>query len=208
MEHDIINLAGEKVGVVSLSEQIFGVSIREDLIARTVVYQLAKRRAGTHKVKNRGEIARTGAKIYRQKGSGRARHGSARVNLFRGGGRSFGPHPRDHSISLQKKVRRKALCAALSQKVASGKLLIMDEFALENAKTKLLASSLQKLGVNNGFFIDGSNLNEGFRKAVGNLPNRQVVASMGANVLDIVKSDWLVVSKSGIESLEARLASS
>jgi large subunit ribosomal protein L4 len=206
MKQDVIDWTGKKVGTVDLNALIFGAEVRSDLMARTVRYQLLKRRAGTHKVKNRGEIARTGAKLYRQKGSGRARHGSARANLFRGGGRSFGPTPRDHSISLQKKVRRQALCSAMSDRFAQGQLVVLDNFSLEDVKTKVLEKYLKGLGIENALFVDGGEVDAGFERALSNLPKRHVVAAMGANVYDILRREKLVVSCRGIEALEARLS--
>ena len=207
MKQEVLDWNGKKVGTIELSPIVFESEVRADIMARMVRYQLSKRRAGTHAVKNRSDVSRTGAKLYRQKGSGRARHGSARVNLFRGGGRSFGPHPRDHSISLQKKVRRKALLSALSSKASDGQLIVIEDFALKEANTSKLSFFLKGLGVNNGFFIDGHEVDKGFYQAVSNLPCRHVVSAMGANVYDILRREWLIISRKGVEALELRLLS-
>src|SRR4051812_596022 len=156
MQVQIRNLAAEEVGSVELADAIFGVEVRADILHRVVLWQLAKRRAGTHKVKTRAEIARTGAKLYKQKGTGRARHGSRRVNLFRGGGVTFGPVVRDHATELPKKVRALGLKCALSSKVADGKLVILDQAALPEPKTKVLLGALGKLGWANALVITGA----------------------------------------------------
>src|SRR6202789_1783770 len=149
MELKVTSLDGKAAGSVTLSDTIFGLDPRTDLIHRCVVWQLAKRRAGTHAVKNRADIHRTGKKMYRQKGTGSARHGSARVNLFRGGGRSFGPHPRSHEIGLPKKVRALALKHALSAKAKDDGIVVIEAIELKEAKTKALISQLAKLAFSN-----------------------------------------------------------
>src|SRR5882757_3567392 len=162
MELKITTLDGEAKGSVNLSDNIFGLEPRQDLIQRCVVWQLAKRRAGTHKVKDRAEIWRTGKKMYKQKGTGGARHGSQRANLFRGGGRSFGPVVRSHEIGLPKKVRVLALKHALSAKAKDGGIIIIENATLPETKTKALKSHFAKLGVANALIIDGSEIDNGF----------------------------------------------
>ncbi|MBV8183953.1 MAG: 50S ribosomal protein L4, partial [Hyphomicrobiales bacterium] len=162
MQLSMTTLQGKQAGEVALADEIFGLDPRADILQRCVRWQLAKRRAGTHAVKNRAEIARTGKKSGPQKGSGGARHGSMRVNLFRGGGRSFGPHPRDHAIELPKKVRALALRHALSSKAKDGNLIVVDTFAVKEAKTKALAAQFEKLALENALLIGGDTIEENF----------------------------------------------
>src|SRR6266478_3033887 len=171
MELKITTLDGEAKGSVNLSDTIFGLEPRQDLIQRCVVWQHAKRRAGTHKVKGRAEIWRTGKKMYKQKGTGGARHGSARANLFRGGGRSFGPTPRSHAIGLPKKVRVLALRHALSAKAKDGGIVVLDKASVTDGKTKALATSFAKLGFSNALIIDGAEVEANFAQAARNIPN-------------------------------------
>ena len=206
MKLNITTLGGEKAGSVDLSDEIFGLEPRVDLLQRCVNWQLAKRQRGTHKVKNRAEINRTGKKIYRQKGTGGARHGSARANLFRGGGRSFGPHPRDHSIELPKKVRALALKHALSAKAKDGGIIVMDKLSLKDSKTKTLAAQFGKLKVVNALFIDGAEVEVNFANAARNIPNIDVLPVQGINVYDILRRRKLVLTKAAVEALEARFA--
>jgi large subunit ribosomal protein L4 len=169
-----------------------------------VVWQLAKRQAGTHDVKNRAEINRTGKKMYRQKGTGSARHGPAKVNLFRGGGRSFGPTPRSHAIDLPKKVRALALRHALSAKAKDGGIIVLDKVAMAEGKTRALQSHLDKLGLKNALFIDGAEVDAGFRLAARNIPDIDVLPVQGINVYDILRRHTLVLTKAAVEALEAR----
>jgi large subunit ribosomal protein L4 len=197
-------LEGKEAGSVDLSAEIFGLEPREDILARVVRWQLAKRRAGTHDVKNRAEIARTGKKMYKQKGTGGARHSSARANLFRGGGRSFGPTPRDHSHALPKKVRVLGLKHALSTKAQSEGLIILDSIELKNGKTKDVKKHLTKLGVTSALIIDGATVNENFGRAARNVKNVDVLPVQGINVYDILKREHLVLTKAALDSLEER----
>src|SRR3981189_610055 len=171
MDLKITTLEGKEAGSVTLSKDIFGLEPRKDLIQRCIVWQLAKRRAGTHAVKNRADIARTGKKMYKQKGTGSARHGSARVNLFRGGGRSFGPVVRSHAIGLPKKVRALALKHALSAKAKDGGIVLIDKATVDGGKTKALKASFAKLGLLNALIIDGAEVDAGLRLGARNLPN-------------------------------------
>lgn len=204
MEIKITTLEGKEAGSVTLSDAIFGLEPRTDLIHRCVVWQLAKRRAGTHAVKNRADINRTGKKMYRQKGTGSARHGSARVNLFRGGGRSFGPHPRSHEIGLPKKVRALALKHALSAKAKDGGIVVIDELSVKEAKTKALRGHFAKLGLANALIIDGAEVAANVRSAARNIPNIDVLPVAGINVYDILRRQTLVLTKAAVDALEAR----
>jgi large subunit ribosomal protein L4 len=203
MELKVKTIDGEESGSVTLSDEIFGLKPRQDLIQRYVVWQLAKRRAGTHDVKNRAEINRTGKKLSRQKGGGTARHGSHRVNLFRGGGRSFGPTPRSHEIGLPKKVRSLALRHALSAKAKDGGIIVLDKATVKDGKTKELLTSFAKLGLVNALIIDGA-VAANFSQAARNIPNIDVLPVQGINVYDILRRRTLVLTKSALEALEAR----
>jgi large subunit ribosomal protein L4 len=204
MDLKVKTIDGEDSGSVTLSDEIFGLKSRQDLIQRYIVWQLAKRRAGTHDVKNRAEIWRTGKKLSRQKGGGTARHGSHRVNLFRGGGRSFGPTPRSHEIGLPKKVRALALRHALSAKAKDGGIVVIDELKLKDAKTKALRGHFEKLGFANALIIDGAELEPNVRTAVRNIPNVDVLPVAGINVYDILRRQTLVLTKAAVDALEAR----
>jgi large subunit ribosomal protein L4 len=205
MELKITTLDGEEKGSVSLSDTIFGLEPRQDLIQRCIVWQLAKRRAGTHKVKGRAEIWRTGKKMYKQKGTGGARHGSQRANLFRGGGRSFGPVVRSHAIELPKKVRVLALRHALSAKAKDGGIVLIEDAKLADTKTKSLKTHFIKLGVANALVIDGAEVDNGFRLAARNIPNIDVLPIQGINVYDILRRNTLVLTRAAVDALEARL---
>src|SRR5215213_11729785 len=206
MQVQIKNLAAEEVGSLELSDAIFGVEVRPDILHRVVTWQLAKRRAGTHKVKTRAEIARTGAKAYKQKGTGRARHGSRRANIFRGGGVAFGPHPRDHAVDLPKKVRALGLRCALSSKAAEGKLLVLDEAKLAEPRTKALAGALDKLGWGSTLVITGTEIERNFDLAARNLQTIDVLPAQGLNVYDILRRDTLVLTQDAVRQIEERLA--
>ena len=205
MECEVLTLDNKQVGMVELADDVFGVNVRRDILHRTVKWQLAKRQSGTHKVKERGEVRGTTAKMYRQKGTGRARHGSKRVSQFVGGGVVFGPVVRSHAHDLPKKVRRLALKCALSSKQAEGKLVVLDVAALENPKTKLLATQIKAFGWHSVLVIDGTEVDVNFQRAAENLPNIDVLPSQGANVYDILRRDVLVLTKAAVDSLEERL---
>ena len=206
MELKIMSLDGTDAGSVELSDAIFGLEPRADILHRCVRWQLAKRQRGTHDVKNRAEISRTGKKMYRQKGTGSARHGPARVNLFRGGGRSFGPTPRSHAIDLPKKVRALALKHALSAKAKDGGIVVIDAIDTTDAKTKALAAQFGKLGFSNALIVGGAEINENFGRAARNIPNIDVLPVQGINVYDILRRQKLVLTKAAVEALEARFA--
>ena len=204
MKINVTTLEGGESGSVELSKEIFGLEPRADLLQRCVRWQLAKRQAGTHDVKNRAEIARTGKKLYKQKGTGGARHGAARANLFRGGGRSFGPTPRSHEIGLPKKVRALALRHALSAKAKDGGLIIIDQATLDGGKTKALKTSFGKIGLTNALIIDGAAVNEQFALAARNIPHIDVLPVQGINVYDILRREKLVLTRAAVDALEAR----
>jgi len=204
MELSVTTLDGKKAGSVTVSDAIFGLAPRPDIIQRCVVWQLAKRQRGTHAVKNRADIERTGKKMYRQKGTGSARHGSARVNLFRGGGRSFGPQPRSHAIGLPKKVRALALKHALSAKAKDDGIIVIEALSLKQAKTKALRSQFEKLGLANALIIDGAGIAPSVRTAARNIPNIDVLPVQGINVYDILRRPKLVLTRAAVDALEAR----
>ena len=204
MELKVMTLDGEAAGSVELLDAIFGLVPRSDILQRCVVWQLAKRQRGTHDVKNRAEIWRTGKKMYAQKGTGNARHGSARVNLFRGGGRSFGPTPRSHAIELPKKVRALALKHALSAKAKDGGIVVLDKASMAAGKTKALQTSFTKLGLTNALIIDGAAVEANFALAARNIRNVDVLPVQGINVYDILRRHTLVLTKAALEALEAR----
>jgi large subunit ribosomal protein L4 len=201
---DITTLEGANSGALDLDDSIFGLEPRQDLIARMVRYQLAKRRAGTHAVKNRAEIARTGKKMYKQKGTGSARHGSARVPQFRGGGRAFGPVVRSHAHDLPKKVRALALRHALSAKAKDGSILVIEAANADAPKTAALKAHFAKIGLTNALIIDGAELNANFALAARNIPQIDVLPVQGINVYDILRREKLVLTKAAIDALEAR----
>jgi large subunit ribosomal protein L4 len=206
MKIDVIKLDGAKSGSVELPDDIFGIEeIRGDILQRCVTWQLAKRRAGTHKIQVRNEVSRTGKKMYRQKGTGSARHGSGRVNLFRGGGRSFGPVVRSHEIGLPKKVRVLALKHALSAKAKDGGIVIIETATVTEAKTKALKTRFAALGLANALIIDGAEVDNGFRLATRNIPNIDVLPVQGINVYDILRRNTLVLTRAALDALEARL---
>jgi large subunit ribosomal protein L4 len=204
MKIDVTSLNGENAGSIELDDAIFGLAPRQDLIARMVRYQLAKRRAGTHQTLGRADIARTGKKLYRQKGTGSARHGSARVPQFRGGGRAFGPVTRSHAHDLPKKLRALALKHALSAKAQDGQIMIFGEAHCADGKTKFLKLSFAKLGLTNALIIGGTQLETNFQLAARNIPQIDVLPLQGINVYDIMRREKLVLTKDAIEGLEAR----
>ncbi|MHA1166015.1 MAG: 50S ribosomal protein L4 [Alphaproteobacteria bacterium] len=204
MKADVTTLEAKKAGTVDLPDDVFGLEPRPDILHRMVRYQLAKRRAGTVSVKGRSEITGSTARIMRQKGSGGARHSTRKVNLFRGGGKSFGPRPRDHSISLPKKVRALALRHALSAKVKSKELIVLEKAEMKQAKTSGLKKKLEKLGLNSVLIVDGSELEKNFSLAAQNIEGVDVLPAQGINVYDILRREKLVLTKAAIEALEAR----
>ncbi|HWI26133.1 MAG TPA: 50S ribosomal protein L4 [Stellaceae bacterium] len=205
MKLTVKNLDNKSVGDIELADEIFGVPVRKDILSRMVNWQLAKRRAGTHKTKGISDIQGTTKKPWRQKGTGRARQGSLRSPQFRGGAVIFGPVVRSHEFGLQKKVRRLALKTALSAKQAEGKLIVLDSATLAEPKTGKLAESFEKLGWNSVLIIGGAVLDENFARAARNLPEVDVLPQQGANVYDILRRDTLVLTRDAVQHLEARL---
>jgi len=205
MKLTVRNLDNEEVGDIELADEVFGLPVRRDILARVVNWQLAKRRAGTHKAKGISDISGTTKKPYKQKGTGRARQGSLRSPQFRGGARIFGPVVRSHEFDLQKKVRRLGLKTALSAKQAEGKLIVIDAAHIDEAKTKALRSRLDAFGWESVLIIDGSLVDEGFARAARNLPKVDVLPQQGANVYDILRRDTLVLTREAAAQLEARL---
>jgi large subunit ribosomal protein L4 len=204
MELKITTLEGKESGSVNLSDAIFGLEPRADIIQRCVNWQLAKRQAGTHKAKGRAEVWRTGKKMYAQKGTGGARHGSARVPQFRGGGRAFGPVVRSHAHDLPKKVRALALKHALSSKAKDGGIIVIERASVKDAKTKALAEQFGKLGLANALIVDGAELDGNFCVAARNIPNIDILPVQGINVYDILRRKTLVLTKAALDALEAR----
>ena len=204
MELQVTTLDGKASGSVTLDDAIFGLEPREDIIARVVRWQLAKKQQGTHKAKGRAEIARTGAKMFKQKGTGRARHHSARAPQFRGGGKAHGPVVRSHAHDLPKKVRALGLRHALSAKLRAEELIIVDNLVAAEAKTKVLTGAFATLGLTNVLFIGGAELDSNFKLAAQNIPNVDVLPVQGINVYDILRRGKLVLSKAAVEALEER----
>ena len=206
MKFDVLTLDNESAGSVELADAVFGADVRTDLVARAVRWQLAKRRAGTHKVKTVSEVRGSTAKPFRQKGTGRARAGSTRATQFRGGGVSFGPVVRDHGHKLPKKVRRLALRSALSGKRADDRLAILDSAALPEAKTRDLAEKLAVLGWRNALIVTGPEVEANFARAAANLPGIDVMPQQGVNVYDILRRNMLVLTKDAAAYLQERLS--
>ena len=204
MKLDVLKLDSGKAGAIDLSDEVFGLEPRADILHRCVVYQLARRRQGTHHAQERNEVSVTGKKFGRQKGGGGARHGNRGANIFRGGGKAHGPRVRSHAIKLPKKVRQMALRHALSSKQASGSLIVIDDAKLPEAKTKSLLTALEKLDARNALIVDDS-IDENFGLASRNITDVDVLPAVGANVYDILRRDKLVLTKAAVESLEARL---
>ena len=205
MKADAIKLDGAKAGSVDLDEAIFGLEPRVDILHRVVRWQRNNAQQGTHKVKTRSETSYSTKKIYRQKGTGGARHGDRNAPIFRKGGIYKGPTPRSHEHDLPKKIRKLGLKHALSAKAAEGKLIVLDEAVMAEPKTGALAKQFKELGWKKVLVIDGSEVNDNFLRASANIDGLDVLPSMGANVYDILKRDTLVLTKAGVEALEARL---
>jgi large subunit ribosomal protein L4 len=206
MKFDVVNLQAGSEGQIELNEAIFGLEPRADILHRVVLWQRAKAQAGTHSVKGRSEVSYSTKKIYRQKGTGGARHGSRKAPIFRKGGVYKGPTPRSHAFDLPKKVRALGLRMALSAKAGAGKLVILDSTDMAECKTAMLAKVAKDLGWKKALVIDGAQVNENFARAARNLDGIDVLPSIGANVYDILRRDTLVITRAGLEALEARLA--
>ncbi len=206
MKAPVVSIDQEKVGEVELLDSVFDTAVRADLMHRTVTWQLAKRRQGTHKVKTRSENNRTKKKFGRQKGGGGARHGSRNAHIFIGGGQVHGPTPRDHGFDLQKKVRKAALRSALSAKQQGGQLIILDDAKLDSGRTRDLAAKVAKFDAKSILFVTGNEVDAGFARAAQNLIGINVLPQQGANVYDILKHDALVLTKDAAAALEERLS--
>jgi len=204
MKLDVIKLDGGKAGSVELVDDIFGLEPRAVILHRVVRWQRARAQAGTHATLGRSEVSYSTKKIYKQKGTGGARHGSRKAPIFRKGGIYKGPTPRSHAFDLPKKVRQLGLKLALSAKAKTGALVVIDE-ATSNGKTSVLAKQVKDLGWKRALIIDGASVNETFAQAARNIDGLDILPSVGANVYDILKRDTLVITKAGVEALEARL---
>ena len=205
MKIDVITLSGAKGGSVDLPDAIFGIDeIRGDILQRCVTWQLAKRRAGTHKIQVRNEVSRTGKKMYRQKGTGGARHGSRRAAQFVGGAKAHGPVVRSHEFGLNKKIRALALRHALSSKAKAGTLIILDNVSTESPKTAALRDSLGKIGITNALVIAGPEVDANFKLAARNIPNLDVLPNAGLNVYDVLRRQTLVLTRDAVDAISAR----
>ncbi len=204
MKVDVKTIDNRKKGDIELSDAVFAIAPRADVVARVVKWQLAKRRAGTHLVKGRSDVSKTGAKMFRQKGTGRARAGNGSVSQFRGGGVVHGPVVRDHGHELPKKIRKLGMRSVLSAKMAAGQLIILDD-AKADGKTAALRAQLEKLGATNALIVTGASVDAGFSRAASNLPLVDVLPQQGANVYDMVRREMLVLSRDAAVYLEERL---
>src|SRR5918994_2760458 len=206
MEIPVTTLDRQDVGTIDLNPVVFGQAVRPDILHQVVRWQLAKRRQGTHKAKTRGEVNKTTRKMYKKRAPGRARHGAASAAQFRGGGKPFGPKPRDHAIGLPKKVRQLGLKIALSSKLAEGKLVVLDQATLDQPKTKQLAERVRDFGWSSVLLVDGTEFDHNLERAARNLVGVQLVPAIGANVYDILRRDVLALTKAAVRQLEERLA--
>ena len=205
MKLDVIKLDGGKGGSIELPDEIFGIEeIRADILQRCITWQLAKRRAGTHKIQVRNEVSRTGKKMYKQKGTGGARHGSRRAAQFVGGARAHGPVVRSHAFDLPKKVRALALRHALSSKAKDGSLIVLDSVSLTDPKTAALREQLGKIGVTHALVIAGAEVDNNFKLAARNIPNVDVLPNAGLNVYDVLRRRTLVLTKDAVAAIQAR----
>ena len=205
MKYSVTNLNGQSVGSIELSDAVFGVEIREDILARVIQWQLDKRRAGTHKAKDVGEVSGSGVKPFKQKGTGRARQGLDRAPQMRHGGVVFGPVVRSHAYGLTKKIRALGMRVALSLKAKNGKLVVVDALTSEKPNTKALQSVFNKNGWKSVLFVGGETVDNNFALSARNIINVDVLPSQGANVYDIIRRDMLVLSKDAVAQLEGRL---
>lgn len=205
MELAVRTLSGDAAGTIDLDDAIFGIDeIRGDILQRTVRWQLARRQAGTHKVKSRSEVNRTTKKSIKQKGSGGARHGSRNAPIFVGGGIAHGPRVRSHAHDLPKKIRKMALAHALSSKVKASSILVIDKAEMDAPKTKELVAAFRELGIANALIISGTEVNENFARAARNIPNIDVLPVAGLNVYDILRRHTLVITKDAADGIKAR----
>jgi large subunit ribosomal protein L4 len=207
MKLDVIKLDGGKAGSVDLDDAIFGIAdIRGDILQRVVTWQLAKRRSGNHKIQVRNEVSRTGKKMYKQKGTGSARHGSRRAAQFVGGAKAHGPVVRSHAFDLPKKIRAMALRHALSSKAKAGSIIVLDNAVLTDPKTAALRANFEKIGLKNALVIAGPEVDANFKLAARNIPNVDVLPNAGLNVYDVLRRHTLVLTKDAVEAISARFA--
>ncbi len=207
MKLDVVNLDAGKAGTIDLPDDIFGIEdIRGDILARVVTWQLAKRRSGNHKIQVRNEVSRTGKKMYKQKGTGGARHGSRRAAQFVGGAKAHGPVVRSHEFGMNKKFRALGLRHALSSKAKDGSLIVVDGVKLDAPKTAALRARFDKLGWSNALIIAGVEVDGAFKLAARNIPNVDVLPSAGLNVYDILRRHTLVLTREAVEAIQARFA--
>jgi large subunit ribosomal protein L4 len=207
MKSAVIDLNAAAAGDIELDDAVFGLAeIRSDLLQRMVRYQLSKRQAGTHSTKSRSNVNRTTKKLYRQKGTGGARHGSRNAPIFVGGGTAHGPHPHSHAHDLPKKVRALALRHALSSKVRDGSLVVLEAAAMDAPRTKDLSAQLKRLGIENALVVGGAQVNENFARAASNIPNIDVLPLAGLNVYDILRRKTLVLTREAVAGVHARFA--
>jgi large subunit ribosomal protein L4 len=204
MKIEVKTLDGGSSGELELNDAVFALPVRGDILHRVVVWQLANRRAPARAAKERSDVNRTGKKVYKQKGTGSARHGDRAAPIFRGGGKAHGPKARTFELGLNKKIRALGLKTALSAKQAEGRLIVIESLALDQAKTKALKEKLAKLGVKSGLFVDGAAVEPSFRQACASLHKIDVLPVMGANVYDILNHETLVLTRAAVEQLEAR----
>jgi large subunit ribosomal protein L4 len=207
MKLDVIKLDGGKAGSVDLDDAIFGIAdIRGDILQRVVTWQLAKRRSGNHKIQVRNEVSRTSKKMYKQKGTGGARHGSRRAAQFVGGAKAHGPVVRSHAFDLPKKIRAMALRHALSSKAKAGSIIVLDNAVLTDPKTAALRANFDKIGLKNALVIAGPEVDGNFKLAARNIPNIDVLPNAGLNVYDVLRRHTLVLTKDAVEAISARFA--
>ena len=207
MKLNVITLANDQAGEIELSDEVFGIEeIRADILQRCVTWQLAKRRAGTHKIKTRNEVARTGKKMYKQKGTGGARHGSRKAAQFVGGAKTHGPVVRSHEFGLTKKIRALALRHALSSKAKAGSLIVVEALTLDTPKTSALRTRFETMGLTNALVIAGPEVDGNFGLAARNIPHVDVLPNAGLNVYDVLRRDTLVLTRSAVEAIEARFS--
>jgi large subunit ribosomal protein L4 len=206
MKMKVVTIDNKAAGEVTLNKSIFGLEPRKDVLQRVVRWQLARRQAGTHKTQERSEVTATTAKMFKQKGTGNARHGSKKASQFVGGGTVFGPRVRSHAHNLTKKFRKLGLKTALSAKAAEGKIVVVDSLVTKDAKTATMSKKLEGLGVNKPLFVRGEKVNDEFVKSVRNLPYVDVIADEGLNVYDILRHDSLVITSHALKNLEERLS--
>jgi large subunit ribosomal protein L4 len=204
MELQVKTLAGETAGTVTVSDEVFGLEPRADILHRMVRYQELKRQQGTHKTKGRSEVKATSKKMYKQKGTGSARHGNKAAPQFRGGGRAFGPVVRSHAIDLPKKVRALALKHALSAKAKTSSVVVVEDLQVADAKTKALLAQFAGLGWSNALIIGGTEIDENFGRAARNIPQVDVLPIQGINVYDILRRDTLVLTRAAVQAIEER----